>query len=237
MSAKIKLGSTKGRLTRNMVRPNQDYLKEWDQYQLQHLNADANAGKFSMPTLLPVVVGIENGIMVRDRMRVPQLQTVMGNSGALGSDTNVAAAVDSYIEYFVGQDGSQSSTPPTPLDLSISRQTVKLFYLKHDNWTFTDHTQFSVDNVPQGVAKNKMFDVIGTVDNDRGLLVLDHNWSPKNLKNFKHTKADDSEMTKKQFAAKYNLHVSIFQELEGQPMRTDIIIDPWGDSNGDIEPE
>jgi len=232
--SKITLGSEKGKLVRNQVRPNQDYLQKWDLYQLEHLNADERAGKASSPTLLPIALGIEDGIVVRNRIKVPQLQTIMKTAGSLGSNEDVSAAVDSYVKYFEEGDGSQSSTPPvTPLDLSISRQTVKLFYLKHANWKFTDHTQFSVDNVPKGVAKNKMFDVLGTVDRGRGLLVLDHNWSPKNLKKFKQS---DEDMTKMQFAAKYNLHVSIFQKLEGQGMQTDIIIDPWGDSNENIDP-
>jgi len=222
MSDTITLGSKKGKLSRNQVRPNQDYLKDWDDYQLLHLNADADAGKVSEPTLLPVILGIKDGIIVRDRIKVPQLQTIMGNSGTLASDSNVAAAVDSYVDFFKAQDGSQSATPPTPLDLNIARPTVKLFYLTHDNWTFTDHTQFSVDNVPNGIAKTKMFDVLGTIDGGRGLLVLDHNWTPN---------SDRGKNNK--FAAKYNLHVSVFQ---GDDMRTDIIIDPFGNSNSGVDP-
>ncbi len=218
MSDTITRGPTRGKLSRNQIRPNQDYLKTWDDYQLLHLNADADRGEVSEdPILLPIVLGIKDGIIIRDRIKVPQLQTIMGTAGALGQNAKVAVAVDSYVDFFKAQDGSQSATPPTPLDLNIARPTVKLFYLTHDNWTFTDHTQFSVDNVPPGLAENKMFEVMGTVDGGRGLLVMDHNWTRPNS----------------QFAAKYNLHVSIFQ---GDGMRTDIIIDPRGNSNTNVDP-
>ena len=221
----ITRGPKKGPLKRNQIRPNQDYLETWDDYQLKHLNADAAAGKVSAPTLMPVMLGIKDGIVVRDRIKVPQLQTIMDKSRALAKNHDVASATKSYVEFFKGQDGSQSSTPPTPLDLEIARPTVKLFYLLHENWTYTDHTQFSVDNVPPGVAKNKMFDVLGTVDNGRGLLVLDHNWTHH-----------DNRKKEKHFAAKYNLHVSIAQKIGSEMGRTDIIIDPWGNNNDDVDP-
>jgi len=228
--SKITLGPKKGKLVRNQIRPNQDYLQEWDEYQLKYLNADMAAGKVSdAPILLPIQVGIEDGIMVRDRIKVPQLQTIMGNAGGLESDTKVAAAVDSYIKFFVDQDGSQSATPPTPLDMNIARHTMKLFYLKHDNWKFTDHTQYSVDNVPPGLAKTKMFDVLGTVDNGRGLLVHDHCWTWDD-------EGKGKSAERKKFTKKYNLHVSVFQRQGEAEYRTDIIIDPWGNQNDDVDP-
>lgn len=227
---KIKRAEKPGSFNRNEIVANQDYLYDWDTYQLEYLNADANAGEVSSdPILLPIWVGIEDGVMVRNRIKVPQLQSIMGNAGELASDENVKAAVGSYMKFFERNDGSQSSVPATPLDLNIARHTVKLFYLKHKNWIFTDHIQFSVDNVPKGLAKNKMFKILGTIDGGRGLLVHDLCW----------TKDDEGKAKKKEdlrFAAKYNLHVSVFQNQKGTEYRTDIIIDPWGNNNDGVDP-
>lgn len=228
---KIKRATRPG-LNRNEIVPNQEYLSKWDDYQLEHLNADADAGKASDdPILLPIWVGIEDGIIVRNRIKVPQLQSIMDNAGDTGKSKKVAAAVGSYIDYFQERDNSQSSTPASPLDVNIGRETVKLFYLKHGNWTFTDHTQYSVDNVPEGVSEKQMFEVLGTVDNGRGLLVLDHNWT-----RFDQGMSKKKDKDKWRFATKFNLHVSVFQEQKGTEYRTDIIIDPWGNNNDDLDP-
>jgi len=51
------------------------------------------------------------------------------------------------------------------------------------------------------------------------LIVLNKNWKPEDIE---------------KFSAKYNLHVSIYQEIDDKEMRTDIIIDPGMDHGGTL---
>lgn len=202
------------KLTRGSIKANQNFLRRWDAYQLEWLNSPNFTKEKAL--FLPISVDISGGVMRRNRIKVPQVKSIMANAGALANDMRVTGAVQSYYDFFEAQDGSQSGTPPTPLDFYVNCPVVHLFHLRRDNWEFTDHTQFSVDNVPKGVALNKMFDVLGIIDDGQGLLVMNNNWTPGNTDKFR---------------AKYNLHVSIFQEINDEEMRTDIIIDPGGNTN------
>lgn len=202
--------------TKSDIKANQNYLRTWDKYRLEWMNTDEYAQGSTKPLLLPINVNIAGGIMQRSRIKTPQLRTIMGNAGPVGNEARVAEAVHGYYKFFDAQDTTQSGTPPSPLDFNISCPVIHLFHLPRENWKFTDHTQFSVDNVPPGIKKNKLFEILGVVDNGRGLMVANHNWRKKG---------------NTPFAMKFNLHVSILQENDGQEMRTDIIIDPIGNSD------
>ena len=195
---------------------NQQFLREWDQYQ-DHWLASAEYSE-RQPILLPITVDIDEGVIARDRLKaskITPLQPMM--QGINGSIDN---AVDAYLDYFDSIDNArsfaESSTLPTPLDLQIKTRVFHVFYLPRKNWTFTDSIQFSVSNMNQADF-GSAFKVMGTFDDGHGLIVLNKNWEPK----------DRNPIT-----AKYNLHVSIAQVIDGQNMNTDIIIDPGVGANG-----
>jgi len=218
------------RITRDNIKVNQRYLKRWDKYQLEWLNSDAFKSGSKKPLLLPITVDIRGGVMRRSRIKVPQLQTILAQTDLMNTNADVKAAFDSYFEFFEPQDGSQSGTPPeTPLDFNINCPVIHLFYLDRDNWEFTDHTQFSVDNVPAECVDKDLFDVLDVFDDNRAMLVMNHNWTP-----------DAANPEDRKNYMKYNLHVSIYQDVkafdeddnvEVREVRTDIIIDPGGNSN------
>lgn len=192
---------------------NQQFLREWDQYQ-DHWLASAEYSE-RQPILLPITVDIDEGVIARDRLKaskITPLQPMM--QGINGSIDN---AVDAYLDYFDSIDNArsfaESSTLPTPLDLQIKTRVFHVFYLPRKNWTFTDSIQFSVSNMNQADFGNA-FKVMGTFDDGHGLIVLNKNWKDAPV------------------SAKYNLHVSIFQQIDGVDMKTDIIIDPGVGNSG-----
>ena len=75
---------------------NQQFLREWDQYQ-DHWLASAEYSK-RKPILLPISVDIDQGVIARDRLKastIARLQPMM--QGINGSIDN---AVDAYLDYF-----------------------------------------------------------------------------------------------------------------------------------------
>jgi len=197
---------------RGDIKANQKYLKKWDKYQLDWLNSDDYSD--DQPLLLPISVDIRGGEMKRHRIKTPELKNMIGTMSF--DDNTLKTAIESYTEYFAPIDEQQSGSPATPLDFNISCSVYHLFYLPRDNWRFTRKIQFSVSNVSSKEAE-EAFDIFGTFDDGQGLVVLNKNWNPKGAENF---------------IAKYNLHVSIYQEIDEKEVRTDIIIDPGMGNDG-----
>lgn len=206
---------------RSEIAANQDYLKEWDDYQVDFLNGEhfdpENSDERAL--LLPISVDIDDGIIKRHRIQTPQLTSLWDKAEKLVNEDS-AWAFKSYMNFFEPIDSQQSGSPSTPLDFDLNSRAYMMFHLPRANWTFTDHTQFSVDNISKGRLK-EAFEVVGTFDDCHGLLIQNKNWQHKGKKTFK---------------AKYNLHVSIHQvekDTKGTDvdMRTDIIIDPGSRNN------
>ena len=212
------------KFTRDSINANQDYLKSWDEYQLDFLNSEnfCTHEPNKNAILFPIFFDIDDGIVKRARITAPQVKTLRKAAGNLVGD-DAARAFDSYQEFFGAIDEQQSATPATPLDFDINSRVYMLFHIPRKNWTFTDHTQFSVDNISKRDFPDA-FEVLGTFDDGHGLLVHNKNWVPA-------TAPGEHNAKIKSFTAKYNLHVSIHQEQDGQDMCTDIIIDPRGNSN------
>jgi len=212
------------KFTRNSINANQDYLKSWDEYQLDFLNSKyfSEDAPDKRAILFPVMFDIDDGIIKRDRITAPQVKTLRKAAGDLISE-DAAWAFDSYQEFFGAGDEQQSATPATPLDFDINSRVYMLFHLQRKNWKFTDHTQFSVDNISKRDFPDA-FEVLGTFDNGRSLLVHNKNWVPETMPGEHNTPI-------KCFLAKYNLHVSIYQKQGCEAMCTDIIIDPGGKAN------
>ena len=210
---------------KSQIHTNQDYLKEWDDYQLEFLNSE----KFCLDNplehalLLPISVDIKDGIIDRHRIRTPQLKGLLDDAKTLLDDDSTGA-IESYVEFFDPIDGQQSGSPSTPLDFDLNTRVYMLFHFPRENWTFTDHTQFSVDNIAKGQLKDA-FEVVGTFNEGHSLLVHNKNWQDPKVKGNKPAKVK-GKAPSKSFLAKYNLHVSIHQVQDGEDMRTDIIIDP-----------
>ena len=209
------------RFKRSEIAANQDYLKEWDDYQVDFLNGEDFDPKNSdeRALLLPISVDIDDGVIKRHRIQTPQLTTLWDKAKSLINDDS-AWAYKSYMTFFEPIDGQQSGAPSTPLDFDLNSRVYMMCHLPRANWTFTDHTQFSVDNIPKGHLKDA-FEVVGIFDEGHGLLVHNKNWQKPG---------------KKTFLAKYNLHVSIHQSEKNNKgkevdMRTDIIIDPGSRGN------
>jgi hypothetical protein len=209
---------------RGDIKANQEYLKDWDEYQLDWLNSpDFTKKTQKQPLLLPISVDIDEGIIKRHRITSPSLQSLWPKVGTLGGK-DAAKAYEGYVEFFAPIDGQQSGAPATPLDFNINTPVIMIFHLPRDNWRFTDHTQFSVDNVPVG-AVSKAYKVIGIFDDGHGLMVLNKCWQKEKGK---------------PFDMKYNLHVTIIQtgrtkaegEYKDAILRTDIIIDPGSNNDG-----
>jgi len=225
------------KLTRGNIKANQAYLKKWEDYQDNWV--DSKEFTTDRPILLPITVDIRDGIMHRTRVKTPQLQTIMDNAPRLAVHPKIAVAVDSYKDFFDSHDRSQSGTPPTPLDFSVRCPVVHVFHLPRENWTFTDHTQYSVDNIPELCAPTDLFEVLGVSRDRHTLFLLNNNWTPD--QRFVDRMVAETPKDKRanmilpvlgKFRMKYNLHVSIAQEIDGTQMRTDIIIDPGSDNDG-----
>jgi len=197
---------------RGDIKANQEYLKKWDKYQLDWLNCDDYSDE--QPLLLPITVDIKGGVMKRHRVKTPVLKNLIKTMSF--EDDKLKTALGSYVDYFAPIDEQQSGAPATPLDFNISCCVYHLFYLPRENWRFTRETQFSVSNLSEKEAK-EAFDVVGTFADGQGLIVLNNNWQPKDADNF---------------IAKYNLHVGIYQDIDGNEVRTDIIIDPGMGNDG-----
>lgn len=196
--------------------PNQEYLKQWDEYQRKSTS--------NIPILLPISVSIEDGIIERSRIKSTDIAAIREDllkefknhcqnpNGYLEnkySDTHFQTMLDDYIDFFVS-DSNQGHLPPGPLDIIINRPVWLLFYLPRKNWRFSKDRQFSVENDRDDFGRN--FEKITTFKNNNFLLLANHcRSSPKGLK--------------------YNLHVTITQKENGKILKTPIIIDP-GSNNG-----
>lgn len=199
------------RPTKGSIKPNADYLKEWDDFQANH--------KTEGPILLPISVSIEDGEIARDRiksgdiakMKSSLMKDFKAHCKADGKKVDGAYSaegfermLDEYIEAFAA-DGSQGPRPPSPLDFNISRPVWFMFQLPRKNWTFTDHIQYSMENDRDDFRRN--CEKVCTLDDDHILLLANHCRSaPPGLK--------------------YNLHVTISQIIGKKILKTDIIIDP-----------
>lgn len=193
------------------LKPNQAYLKNWDEYQKDR------PGK--TPILMPVAIDIDKGEIVRNRIKAgdiaalkPRLKRDLA-SYMFRKDVNPfhpEAIFDDYIKYFKDMDAAQGPVP-TPLDIEISKPVWMLYYLPRKNWKFTKDRQYSTENDPDDITRN--FEKIGTLNNRNYLLISNRCRSqPSNLK--------------------FNLHVTISQKMDGVKMETPIIIDPRSDHGG-----
>lgn len=196
---------------KSALKPNQKYLKDWDDY------LAARPGK--TPILLPIAVDIEDGEIVRNRIKAGDVEKVISRckkelpkylSDKLINPHDTSSIFEDYIEYFKDIDGAQGPVA-TPLDLSTPKAVWVLFYLPRENWKFSKDRQYSTENDRDDLLRN--FEKICTLD-DRNYLLLANNCrsNPKGLK--------------------FNLHVTISQMIDGIAMETPIIIDPGSDNGG-----
>jgi len=198
------------------IRPNEDYLKEWNEFQRTHHS--------KVPVLLPISISIEDGIIARDRIKSDDMAEFRPallkefKAHCVDSDTSTGGAygpadfetmLDEYIDAF-SKDSDQGPRPPSPLDFDIRREVWFLFHLPRKNWTFSKSIQYSMENDRDDFMRN--CEKVCTFANNDFLLLANHCRSqPKGLK--------------------YNLHVTISQKERRKTLRTDIIIDP-GMNNG-----
>jgi len=203
------------RPTKGKIKPNQSYLKSWDEFEKTH-ETDGPA------VLLPISVSIEDGILRRDRISSGNIAEMKDSMMAdfakhckkvrhvpgVYCAADFERMLDEYIEAF-DSDNNQGPLPPTPLDLVFNRPTWMLFHLPRDNWTFTEDRQYSVENDFDDVLRN--VSKICVLNKGRSLLLA--NAFVSGSKKFK-----------------FNLHVTIHQIIDGVKMETPIIIDPGGDN-------
>jgi len=194
---------------------NQKYLREWDEF------ADAHRS-IANPILLPIAVDInEDGDITRERIRAPDLKSLYVRCGKKDFPSYVTDYPDrfgdahkmfrEYIDYFAPIDGAQGPGVPSPLDVFVKQPTWFLFHLPRENWKFTVNKQYSVENDRDDLLRN--FSKVCTMD-DMNVLILSNAClsNPDGLK--------------------FNLHVTIFQNVDGRPLETDIIIDPGTNNQG-----
>lgn len=197
------------------LKPNQAYLKDWDEYQ--------NDRPGSTPILLPVSVDINaDGELTRNRIKAGDVEALFAKcksdlpkhlSNAEINPHDAESIFADYIEYFKEIDAAQGPVP-TPLDLSINKPVWLLFSLPRDNWTFTKGQQYSVENDRDDLLRN--FEKICPLDDMNCLLLANRCRSnPEGLK--------------------FNLHVTISQMMGGKKFETPIIIDP--DMDNDVDPD
>lgn len=188
------------------LKGNQDYLKTWDQYQIDRPGRT--------PILLPIIVGMNSdGELQRKLMRASKVASLgkrlHKELPSYMFDRNLTkydpvAIFDDYIEYF-DSDFKQGPTPETPLDLIAKKPVWMLYYLDQKAWTFSEDIQFSTENDPNDMTRN--FVKIATMDGNNALLMANRfRCGPSDLK--------------------FNLHITITQTVDGRVMKTPIIIDP-----------
>ena len=206
---------------KSKIKPNQKYLKSWDKYQKEALKDKRHR---SLPLLLPVSVDIDEGIIVRDRIKANIVKDIWAKHKKelpdfLFDETkrwgvpDVESVVEDYIRAFP-DDFAQSGLPPSPLDISIGHPVLLLFHLPRENWTFCEGCQYSVENDTDDMARN--FEKVCMFGGRKYLILFNrHRSNPKNLK--------------------FNLHVNIHQVQDGKDMWTDIIIDPGSNNLGDLK--
>lgn len=204
----------------NAVDP--DYLKEWDDFQ-ENFETDS-------PLLLPISISIEDGIIARDRLKYDDISKMRSDllaqfethcSNCAKDKTRIATPyctvdfekiLDEYLSEFES-DNDQGPRPPSPLDFNISRPVWFLFYLPRENWTFSKHRQYSMENDHDDYSRN--CEKICTLADERILILANHCRS----------KAKD---------LKYNLHITITQKNQKEKtLYTDIIIDPGMNNDTD----
>ena len=194
------------------LKPNQAYLKDWDDYL-----ADRPGRK---PILLPISIGINGeGELVRNRIKAGQVEEMFSRcKGELPDYLSKAeinthdpeAIFEDYIDYFKAIDGAQGPVA-TPLDLKTPQPVWILFHAASKAWKFSEGVQFSTENDNDDLLRN--FVKICTLDDSNYLLLSNRCLSnPKGLK--------------------FNLHVTISQMIDGIQCETPIIIDPGTDNGG-----
>lgn len=196
--------------------PDQDYLKEWYEYQKKSPS--------KKPILLPISIKMETDGLERLRIKSTDMALKQADlmtefeahckkpggelEGRYGPK-DFQTMLDEYNTFFIN-DSMQGAIPPTPLDLKINRPVWILFYLPHPSWKFSEGRQFSTENDRDDFARN--FEKITTFENNDWLLLANHCRStPKGLK--------------------YNLHVTVTQVENGVTMETPIIIDPGSEND------
>lgn len=199
------------------LRGNQAYLKDWDSYLADRPGRT--------PLLLPIAIGINgDGEIVRERIKADQVEAMFrhgkGDLPKYLSDPevnthNAEAIFEDYIDYFKAVDGNQGPVPedprPTPLDLKTPQPVWMLFHVPSPAWKFSENTQFSTENDDDGLLRN--FVKICTMDDRNYLLLANRSLcNPEGLK--------------------FNLHVTIYQIIDGIRYETPIIIDPGADNSG-----
>ena len=199
------------------IKPNQKYLKDWDDYQAARHQPEQLS---QTPMLLPVAIGIgPNGELTRELMDYRDIEKLavklreelpdyMFNRKLTAHDPE--KIFDDFIKYFKAQGGSQGPRPPTPMDLIVKMPVWTLFYLKPKAWSFSKDIQYSTVNDMDDMTRN--FEKIATLGRNKALLISNRRrCAPKGLK--------------------FNLHVTVTQRLDGRVMKTPIIIDPDQDND------
>lgn len=195
---------------------------KWLDYQADALKKGLSPDQ---PLLYPIMVGMPQAKIFRDRIKTPAL-AIKGVTGVPRIMPRVMHAVterqgklfepvfNHYYDFYHKYDEQQGGAiKPSPLDLyGIEHPVVFLFWLQHKNWAFSGNKQFDVENDDRS---NPTVQKMTTFGNRRGLLV------------YNGCEAD--------YRLKYNLYVTVSQtETVGGKdvyMSTDIIIDPGMNTN------
>lgn len=191
-------------------------IPNWQDYQDFALN-DPNLPK-KMPILYPVIVGIKDGKIFRERIKTTDLGDITVaddliqkcSAGAPARfRSRLAKIYQHYHDFFHPHDAAQGGGfVPSPLDFHLKRPVLYMIYLLHDNWAYSGHKQFDVEN---DEVSNPTIRQKAVFDGMRGILV--------------------SNRYKKGKRHKYNLYVTISQTDAGKDLSTDIIIDPGMNTN------
>lgn len=207
-----------GAIENNGHNGNQKFLNEWDKY--------SKSVKDKRKTLLlPIKFGFgEGGKLIRERMIAPDVKKLFkdglkdipkdwfNNPDLL---PNPKEAVEHYVKYFMGEMKENPLSPPSPLDIVVDRPVLILFGFYDDHLFFSKKTDtleaaYKVHNDSRDHTRN--FFKVATLNENRGLMLLNRHYSnPKGLK--------------------FDLHIDIHQEEDGNKFVTPIVIDP-GTGNG-----